>query len=212
MSKVLSQQTYNSLPDAVSPIDVRKRKRIRLSSGHSEASAGARGLAPDYPQEEDACRIQMMEVARILQAHGGFEVSCDPDDTDDLSVIGKRAKGFDAFIEFHLNAYNADLVDEYGAVCVHRKWSKQVTREFAAVVAHHMGEAIDHRLIQRDGQLGGVYPLSLGVLTGAHSVGCDLAILTEAFFIDAYGSWEQVQRRSLLAAKGIAAGVIDYFS
>jgi N-acetylmuramoyl-L-alanine amidase len=187
-------------------------KTIVLDPGHSEGSPGARGMMLDYPEEEDMNRLQAQIIARRLTDAGARVRIFDPID-DDLKKIGAQAKGADMFISIHLNAYNANGYDEYGCVMVHRDLKRKADVEFAALCAERICKALDHRIFK--GHVPkyptGVYAAGLGVLRAAIGTGCPVCVLTEAFFIDDYGSNEIVINRSTKAAHAIADAVIEWF-
>lgn len=187
-------------------------KIIVLDPGHSEASTGAKGFAPDYPQEEDMNRLQAQIIARRLTDVGAKVKIYDPI-KDDLADIGRQAKGADMFISIHLNAYNANGFDEYAAVMVHRDLKRTADIKFAEMCALKIAKSLQHRIFKghMPAMPQGVYQAGLGVLRAAIGTGCPVCVLTEAFFIDDYGSNKIVTERSTKAANAIADSVIEWF-
>ena len=113
------------------------------------------------------------------------------------------------FLSIHLNA--SDYRDHYTAVMVHKRKGRKADTEFARLCAGKISLALDHKLC-RASDIPGVYPASLGALSGAIDSGCPVAVLTEAFFVDAYGSNAVVEGKCILAAKAIADSVMVWFT
>jgi N-acetylmuramoyl-L-alanine amidase len=184
-------------------------KSILIDPGHSERHPGARGLAPDYPEEEDLNRLQASIIAGILTKAGASVEVYDPD-ADPLYTIGRRAAGKDLFLSLHHNAYNRDRIDEYTCVCVHRSKANEKSKRLASNIAKSISKRLGLTLYKPNAYYPGVYPLGLSVLSGAHDAGCHVCVLVESYFVDAYGNSSLCQTRSASAARAIAKAVIDY--
>lgn len=186
-------------------------KKILLDPGHNEAFRGARGIAPDFPEEEDHARHMASRLANLLRREGATVRVYDPQDHDNLREIGGQAAGYDMFLSLHLNAY--DNKDHYCATLIHATRNRAEDVAFAHICTKHMARHLNHRIYSGGGTLpDGVYPAALGVLTGAILARCPVAVLTEPFFIDAYGSDSEVEGRCHRAVDGIYDAIIEWFS
>ena len=192
------------------PVKPLKGKKILLDPGHSEVSPGARGQAPDYPEEEDCVLIQAKLLQAELKRHGA---QCDiyNPSRDSLSGIGSRAKGYDMFLSLHLNAFDKDDEDEYSCAMVHSKHGRTEDYKLASKIAVRVAHKLGNPLFRPQTEYPGVYPARLGVLTAAIKSGCPVCTLVESFFIDAYGNQSEVLIRAEKAAEGIAEGVLSYY-
>jgi N-acetylmuramoyl-L-alanine amidase len=210
-SHVTTESNVNPNPPTPTPVKTLEGKRILLDPGHNERFVGARGKLPDRPEEEDFNRFQCQIIANRLRREGAFVEIYDPQDHDNLSVIGARAKGFDMFISVHLNALRG--VDFYTTVMTHRTRGRPADVQFAKLCSDKIAKALNHKQNTPGGSIpNGVMPAALGVLTGAINAGCPVAVLTEAFFIDAYGSNAVVEQKCTVAANAIADAVKEWFT
>jgi N-acetylmuramoyl-L-alanine amidase len=160
-------------------------KRVLLDPGHSERHVGARGLNSNV-QEEDLNRLQATVLKAELEKLGIAATIIDPID-DDLYSIGASAKGYDAFVSLHLNAYKNK--DFYTCTMCHP--TKQATTSKSAIVASAAAQAMASALGNAcfggtQNWPKGVMATGLSVLSGAVASGVPIAFLSEAFFVDAY--------------------------
>jgi N-acetylmuramoyl-L-alanine amidase len=191
-------------PNPSRPVGSLRGKSFFLDPGHSASQSGAVGRAPDRPTEYAMNLLQAQIIQKRLLDAGAIVQIYDPNpDPGDLTEIGRRAKGFSAFISLHHNAFNADGKDEGTETYVHREASTSC-RRLASAVNTEIVRAI--RSIDR-----GVKSKSYSVLVGARAVGVEHAILVESYFIDDYGSIAITRERSTKAAHAIADALIGFF-
>lgn len=184
-------------------------KKFLLDPGHSKQHPGATGVSPDYPREEDHCRHQASILKGLLEQEGASVEVYDPP-SDILSDIGKRANGKDMFLSLHLNALNKK--DHYTCVMVHKSLASENSKKFAKIAADKIAEKLNHKQSRvGNGNPDGVYPAYLGVLKAAELTNCPCCVLTESFFIDAYGSNEIVRNKTEMAAQAIYEGILEYY-
>lgn len=184
--------------------------KILLDPGHSKSRPGAQGLAPDYTKEHDLNLLQAVTLVDLIRDAGGEVAIYDPDD-DDLTAIGRKASGHDIFISLHHNAFDRDLDDEYTCVMVHKDLANEDSKRFASAVAKSIAKKIGNKLFQASGEKPGVYPAGLSVLRAAHQAKCPICVLTESYFLDAYGSTFVCRERSKKAAVAIFEALIGWY-
>lgn len=181
---------------------------VLLDPGHSERHPGARGKNPSV-QEEDLNRFQAECLKQALAAVNIEAQIIDPID-DDLLAIGRAAKGFDAFVSLHLNAFSGR--EHYTCAMVHPTFSgpQSASSRCAAAWAAAVANAIGNPLFGGSrGYPKGVYATGLSVLRGAAEAKCPIAFLSEAEFIDDEYSNEPIMKRIEIAmtagAKALAS-------
>ena len=184
-------------------------KKMLLDPGHSELRSGARGIAPDYPDEHSLNKYLADRLAAMLREQGAEVKIIDPV-SDELSAIGSQAAGFDMFISCHHNAFNNK--DHYTCVMIHRNLYKKGSLRFAKISATNIAKALNHKLIELSADLPrGVYPNGLSVLSAAERTDCPVCVLVEPYFIDAYGDKQFCYERTAKAASAIAQSVVEYY-
>lgn len=187
-----------------------KKRKVLLDPGHSESRVGARG--GNGVQEENLNRLAAEVVKEKLIAAGHDAVIYDPAN-DNLTDIGSRARGYDLFISIHHNAFDADGVDEYTCVMTHASKRRTADNLFASLAAKKIVSSIgDARLFQKAGELPGVYPAGLSVLSAAINTGCPCAVLVELYFCDDYSSVSVAEARTKRGAIGLADAAIEWLA
>jgi N-acetylmuramoyl-L-alanine amidase len=158
-------------------------KRVLIDPGHSEKKPGAR-MSGASIQEEDLNRYQAIWLTKILSAHGIQATIYDPID-DDLVDIGRRAKGYDAFVSLHLNS-SKNIKAQYTCTCLHSRYQKpdDLSAKVASEWAVAVGQALAIPVYKGSPQWPtGVMALPLSVLNAATLTECPICLLSEAFFI-----------------------------
>lgn len=183
-------------------------KNLLLSSGHSLITKGANNKNATY-NEYDANVKQAFFMQKKLNILGIQGVDIYDPAQDDRFDIGKHAKGYKLFIDFHLNAF--DGKDYYTSCKVDPRFTKPndlaalIASDFAKAVA----EALGNKVYETKGWPKGVMPGNLEVLSGAARVGCP-AFLSEAFFIDAYDSKIEIEQKCEVAMNAGAQILVRY--
>ncbi|WP_287521260.1 glucosaminidase domain-containing protein [Okeania sp. SIO2C2] len=190
-------------------------KRFLLDPGHSAQHPGAQGYYPDYPQEHFHVARQAEVLATFLREQGATVDIYNPNE-DFLSAIGRRAANHDMFISLHLNSV-ADPhkhIDHYSCVMVHSSFAKRGSKEFAALCADKIADAVDLPLCaqHRSDLPKGVYPAPLGVLRAAEKTNCPVCVLCESFLINAMNSNAIVVDRVEKAAEAIFDAIVEWYS
>lgn len=206
--KILGIKEEEKPVDPIDPTEGNlKGVKILLDPGHSKSYPGARGKSPDYPKEE-IFTLQMATALQKLLAAEGATVEIYNPDADELETIGAKAKGFNLFLSIHLNASAGK--DFYTCVMIDKNVYKAGSKKFAKILADHTSKALGgHK--QNSGNPPGVMEASLGVLRAAEATNCPICVLSEGFFIDAYGSNKDVEYRCSLVVKGMMSAILEEF-
>ena len=219
LAKIKLQEATSLLNSLITipPVIKPKTKRILIAPGHSSKRNGAPGRNGKYNEHD--CTVM---IARMLQDElekDGFDPIIHDPSVDDLVADGKQAKGYDAYIAPHLNAYDNDDVDEYTCVLAHpnRRNASVVLANCVAVATYKRNQKIigsKAKLFGANTKYPGVYFRAVTVLRYSEMVTDDNipCILPESFFLDAYADAERVEQLCKQAAYGIADGVKEYFS
>lgn len=183
---------------------------ILFDPGHSENKEGAKSVFPGL-YEHELNLIQSRAAYKILNA-AKFNITIFDPLNDDLLAIGKRSKGFDCFLSFHLNASaNPDV--NYTAVCLHEVGAKTASKILSSKLICELVKTM--RLKPYRGPFGpGIMYLPLKVLSAAEKACNGPCVLTEAFFITS-SEWSDAGMLKLAAEKaGVCIGkaVVAYFT
>jgi N-acetylmuramoyl-L-alanine amidase len=152
-------------------------KRILLDPGHSLINPGA---TKEY--ENNIYQATLLKSLLI----NNFHVEIIDPKIDDKFAIGSHAKGFDAFISLHLNAF--DRRRNYSTCCISSKYNKPnyLNIKLASKAAMAIAQSIGINPFVGPVWPVGVMASNLLVLNAAHQAGCEIAFLVEPFFIDFY--------------------------
>jgi N-acetylmuramoyl-L-alanine amidase len=183
--------------------------KIALDAGHSSRHVGARSNN-EKVFEEKLNLVQTDIITKRLEAKGFTVAFWDPID-DNIYAIGKAAKGSDMFISCHHNSYDNGTEDPYVACMTHASKRNSNDNKFASLVSKKIAAALNHKLFQASGELPGVYPAALSVLSGAADVGVPVKVLVESYFLNPYKDMATATARSTKAAHAIADAVIEWF-
>jgi N-acetylmuramoyl-L-alanine amidase len=184
-------------------------KRILLDPGHSRSRPGARGVSPEV-KEEILNEIQAAVIKEKLDQKG-FVVDIYNPDPDNLTDVGKHARGYDLFLSLHHNSYGG-TGDPYTCAMIDNDKAKQSSQQLAALVAKRVASAIGNPLFQGNRGTQGVYQAGLAVLDAAERVCEGPCILVESYFLNKYGNMSFATERSKKAAIAIADAVVEWFS
>lgn len=184
-----------------------KNSRILIDPGHSLKTVGASG---QNGITEYACNLLQADTLKTYLTKFNFVVETIDTPTDDLSSIGAKAANYDLFISLHLNAYNQRK--NYTCVKVDRRYvpPKHYNAQFASACALKVS-----RRLQIPCYHGGEYPIgvmpdTLRVLSAAHKVGCPLAFLFEAFFIDYYVDMKDITTNINISMRELAITIKEF--
>lgn len=206
---VLEYQKAVIVPDRVDTPETNPLKLL-LSVGHSERVTGASGKNKSI-KEYTLNRYQVDCLQYELRQYGILADITDRPD-DDLIQTGNAAKGYDAFIEKHLNA--SDGREHYTAVMVHKSFESRnsASSRLAHALAVAVSNAIKNPLFSgSSGYPSGVMAAGLSVLRAAANAGCPVRVLTENEFIDDEISDTGIKERIRLAAKAEAKVIFEFF-
>jgi N-acetylmuramoyl-L-alanine amidase len=176
------------------------KKRIFLDPGHAESKVGARSAKG--AQEEDLNRLQAQVIKAQLEATGRFDVTIFDPAIDNLTEIGKAAKGHDMSIHLHHNSY-AGSEDPGSEVLFDNDKAEAQSKE----LAEKMSAAISRALGTKN---RGAKPFAGTVMDVAEQQGTFPVVLTESYFLNPYTP-AQAEERSRKAAVAIADVVEDWF-
>lgn len=189
-------------PESFTEISSVTQKKVLIDPGHSNSEPGARGKNPSITEEE-MNRYQAICLKKELEKYGILVTIFDPE-VDDIYLIGQKSKGYDAFVSLHLNAF--DGKEHYTCAMVSPKWMAPDSKsaKVASLWASAISKTISNPLFAGSpGYPEGVMAAALGVLSGAASVGCPVAFLSEMEFIDDETNIEQLK---VHIEKAMAAG------
>ena len=177
-----------------------KNKRVLIDPGHSDKKSGAVGSNTLIKEWEANCyqaKILKEELAKLKVDADIYDPSA-----DDLYEIGAKAKGYDAFISLHLNAF--DKKEHYTCTMVHPKYQPADCKsaKVASLWAQAVAAAIKNPCFEGTSPYPkGVMATRLSVLNAAANSGCKIAFLSEAEFIDDEINFEALKARLVLAMK-----------
>jgi len=182
--------------------------KIILDPGHSAKHVGATGGAPDFPKEE-VFTLYIAEKLKSKLVSAGAIVNINNPIGDELSAIGQTAKGNDLFLSIHLNATNG--YDYYTCVMINKSFHKSGSRAFASLLANKQAVLLNHK--KNSGNPDGVYDTAnLSVLSSAEKTDCPICVLSESFFIDAYGLNSAVKERCDKVIDAMYSAIVEQFS
>lgn len=196
--------------DSDSSAPPRLKLKLLLSVGHSERVAGASGKNKAV-KEYDLNRYQVTCLHTALKGYGIFADITDRPD-DDLTQTGAAAKGYDAFIEMHLNALRG--IEYYTTAMVHKSFESgdSPSSRLAHKLAVAASDAIKNPLFSGSaGYPSGVMAAGLSVLRAAANAGCPVRVLTENEFIDDETSDAPIKKRIEAATKAQARAIYEFF-
>jgi len=173
-----------------------------LDAGHSRSAQGAKsrdGRVTEYSMTSMMVGI----ISERLKAEGAATDLFDPN-PDNLVAVGRRAKGKTASLFNHLNAANANGIDEGTEAFVHPKASARC-RELAALCCQKVCAAIGTKN-------RGVKTANFTVLVESHATGAEFNVLMESFFLDDWTDPATITARCVKSAHAIADAVIEYFA
>jgi N-acetylmuramoyl-L-alanine amidase len=176
------------------------KKKIFLDPGHAESKVGAR--SKKGAQEEDLNRLQAQVIKAQLEATGRFDVTIFDPAIEDLTAIGKAAKGHDMSIHLHHNSY-AGSEDPGSEVLFDNDKAEAQSKQ----LAERMSAAISKALGTKN---RGAKPFSGTVMDVAEQQGTFPVVLTESYFLNPYTP-AQAEERSRKAAVAIANVVEEWF-
>jgi N-acetylmuramoyl-L-alanine amidase len=176
--------------------------KIFLDPGHSEKRTGARSN-DRTAEEEDLNRLQVNIIKKGLELTGLFQCTIfDPID-DDLSAVGRAAKGHDMAIHAHHNSYSGN--GDPGVECLYDNDKAEAqSKKFAELVCAKISKALG--CTNR-----GAKPFSGTVMDVAEQQGTFPVILTESYFLNPYTK-EQAEKRSTIAAEAMTEAIMEWFS
>jgi N-acetylmuramoyl-L-alanine amidase len=177
------------------------KKKIFLDPGHAESKVGAR--SKQGAQEEDLNRLQAQVIKSQLDATGRFDVTIFDPAVEDLTVIGKAAKGHDMSIHIHHNSHSGE-----GDPGTEVLFDNDKAEAQSKQLAEKMSEAISKALGTKN---RGAKPFSGTVMDVAEQQGTFPVVLTESYFLNPY-TQAQAEERSRKAAVAIADVVIKWFA
>jgi N-acetylmuramoyl-L-alanine amidase len=183
-------------PDVVDPIPV------LLDPGHSKSKPGASsndGTAKEYELNV----LQANIIKEILTQHGGFDVEIFNPDPDNLTEVGKRAKGKKLVIHLHHNKFSGNT-DPGTEVLYDNDKAQPESKALALMMSQEISKALGS--INR-----GAKPFSGTVMDVAEQQGNFPVVLTESYFLNPY-SKEEAEKRSTIAARAIADVVKRWFA
>jgi N-acetylmuramoyl-L-alanine amidase len=176
--------------------------KVFLDPGHSEKRTGARSK-DRTAEEEDLNRLQAETIKRDLEIGGKFQCTIFDPIADDLSEVGKAAKGHDMSVHIHHNCYDG-VADPGTEVLYDNDKSEEQSRKFAKLVSAKISKALGTK--DR-----GAKPFSGTVMDVAEQQGTFPVVLTESYFVNPY-SKSQAEKRSIIAAKAIAEAIREWFA
>jgi N-acetylmuramoyl-L-alanine amidase len=185
-----------------------KVKRVHLDPGHSQSRRGASGLPPDYAREDVLNLLQAKIIQQDL-AEAGIESVIDDPDPDDRDAIGQRAKGYDAHVSLHHNAFDRR---QHYVTCMVTRTAKKSSIELAGVISKAVATSLSIPNFGGTSGLPGVYEANLTVLLAAERACMGPCVLVESYFIDAISSIAVAERMSTIAAHAIAQEIVSYLS
>jgi N-acetylmuramoyl-L-alanine amidase len=172
-----------------------KRLKIMLERGHGAYPGGWEPGALAHGVNEYDLNGIAVEACRAELVKAGFDVSVN-DSGESLHQIGTLAKGFDAFVSFHHNAFNGSAQGS----------ETLILQGNASKADIGLAMAIQAELVKDLGFPNrGVKEQSLGVLRGAESTDVKACCLVEGYFMDALTSGHKgmSHKYGLAVAKGI---------
>ena len=190
------------------------KKRILICPGHSSKRQGYKGRNGRFSEHD--CTVMISSMATVGLRNLGYHVDIYDPAVDDLKLDGAKAKGYDAYIAPHLNAYDADDEDEYTCVLVHpnrRQASIMLANSIAVKTLEALSEEVSAKMFSPNAKYPGVYFRAVTVLSHAERVTPPAVpcVLPESFFLDAYSDASLVETLCEKAAIGIINGVSEYF-
>lgn len=183
--------------------------RIFLDPGHSRSRPGARGASPEV-REEILNEVQATVIKEKLDRNG-FVVDIFNPGPDNLTEVGKHARGYDMFLSLHHNSYEG-TEDPYTCAMIDNDKAKASSKQLAALVAKRVASKIGNPLFGGTHGTLGVYQQGLSVLDVAEQACEGPCILVESFFLNKYGNMTTAIDRSKQAATAIAEAVVEWFS
>ena len=175
--------------------------KLLLDPGHSSTAEGAMSI--DKLVGEHEVNLYQADILKNILTPS-FTVDIIDPDRDDLTAIGLNAKNYDAFISLHCNALNRK--QNYVAVCVASRYSRPQDPhvKLASKCACAMGKAQGIKTYTGPLFPIGVMSSNLMVLNAAHKAGCNIVMLTEAFFIDFHPDEDTIKKACDLAMAALA--------
>lgn len=171
------------------------KKTILVDIGHSISNPGA---AKEYENN-----VYQATLLKSLLDNNFYVEIIDPK-IDDKFAIGSHAKGFNAFISLHLNAF--DRRRNYSTCCVSPKYNKPnyPNVKLASKASMAIAQAIGINPFVGPVWPVGIMASNLLVLNAAHQAGCEIAFLVEPFFIDYYVNSDTIHNCCTLSMKALA--------
>jgi N-acetylmuramoyl-L-alanine amidase len=173
-------------------------KGILINSGHSSRTNGAmsvNGIVSEYD-------LNVLQAEYIKKALTAAKISCrviNQKETGSLTLTGRQAKGYDAFISLHHNATTGAQYTCYLLGDVMSGSSKELAQIISAKIAYALN-------IKNAGYL----ERKVSITNAACKV-CPCVILVESFFIDGFSELALAKDWSIKAAKAISDSIIAYF-
>lgn len=186
-------------------------KKVLLDPGHSTSVVGARSNNKQV-KEEVMNKLQAQIIKEQLEAAGFVADIYDPD-PDNLTGVGNRAKGYDAFISLHHNSYdgsgNVDGGPYCCVMCLPGDRAKKASVALAGKISAAISEAIGVPNFGGTHGEKGVYRAGLSVLNAAEPVCVGPCVLVESYFLNGITSVDSAVEKSSKAAKAIAKVLVS---